>query len=174
MEVDTFSPQTTSWRSDAKFVLTFFLIMSNLKTITLFKLHFRWRESTPMNVARFGLTVNWLPDGCMLAVGGAIGKRGLSDTVELLHWPWNSEKPTQSGWICLAPLLKPRSAHGAAFVSGKLVVAGGDEDGSTECFTLPCVTFPQGQWTNIRPIEKRVYLTGMVPIGDGLLCVSKC
>ncbi len=91
-----------------------------------FFLYLRWYESTPINVARTRLTVNWLTDGRMFAVGGDTSVNNPSDTVEMLHWPWNSDKPTESGWIVLASLLTPRLQHGAAFVSGKLVVAGGD------------------------------------------------
>ncbi len=140
----------------------------------MFLLYLRWHESTPMNVARMRLTVDWLTDGRMFAIGGDTTINNPSNTVEVLHWPWNSDKPTEPGWISLAPLLTPRLKHGSAFVSGKLVVAGGDKEGSTECFTLPCTAFPKGQWTKIRPVHEDAKLVGMLPFGEGLLLVRKC
>ncbi len=87
---------------------------------------------------------------------------------------WDSDKPTKAGWISLKPRLIPRWHHGAAFVSGKLFVAGGDNEGSTEYLTLPCTEFPKGQWTKIRPIQDAIKLASMVPFGEGLLAVCKC
>ncbi len=126
-----------------------------------------------MNVARLALTVNWLADGRVFAVGGQASHNPLG-SVELLHWPWNSDEPTEPGWISLKPLLIPRCHHGAAFIAGKLVVAGGDKEGSTECFTPPCTEFPEGQWTKIRPVHEGVNLAGLVPFDEGLLAVCKC
>ncbi len=125
-------------------------------------------------MARQALTVNWLADGRIFAVGGITGPDDPSDAVEMLHWPWNIDEPMKPGWISLKPLLNPRCHHGAAFVSGKLVVAGGDSEGSAEIFTPPCLEFPEGQWTKIRPVQEGVMLVGMVPFGEGLLAVSKC
>ncbi len=110
----------------------------------------------------------------MFAVGGVTNVHDPSDAVEMLNWPWDSDEPTKSGWISLKPLLNPRRYHAAAFISGKLVVAGGDKEGSTECFTLPCSEFPEGQWTKIRPVHEGVKLVGMMPFGEGLLAVGKC
>ncbi len=121
-----------------------------------------------------GLTVTWLADGRLFAVGGQGSNDDLLDAVEMLHWPWNADEPLEPGWISLKPLLIPRDLHGAAFISGKLVVAGGDKDGSAECFTPPCTEFPEGQWTKIRPVHKTFKLAGMVPFGEGLLAVCKC
>ncbi len=140
----------------------------------MFALLLRWHESKPLNVSRLALTVNWLPDGRILAVGGGTNVNDPCDAVEMLRWPWDSDEPTKAGWISVKPLLSPRLYHGAAFVSGKLVVAGGDKEGSTECFTPPCTEFPEGQWTKIRPVQEDIKLTGMVPFGEGLLAVCKC
>ncbi len=134
----------------------------------------RWHESKPLNVSRLALTVNWLPDGRMFAVGGGTNVNDPSDAVEMLRWPWDSDEPTKRRWVSLKPLLIPRCHHGAAFASGKLIVAGGDQEGSAESFTPPCTEFPEGQWTKIRPILEGVKLAGLVPFGEGLLAVCKC
>ncbi len=126
-----------------------------------------------MNVARRALTLNWLADGRLFAEGGH-DSHNLLGTEELLHWPWNSDEPTERGWISLIPFLIPRYHHGAVFVSGKLVVAGGDNEGSAECFTPPCTEFPEGQWTSIRRVHDGVKLAGFVPFGEGLLIVCMC
>ncbi len=109
----------------------------------------------------------------LFAVGGQDKNGCPLGAVEMLHWPWNADEPTEPGWISLKPLLIPRRHHGAAFISGKLVVAGGDNEGSAECFTPPCTEFPDGQWTRIRPVHEGVKLAGLVPFGEGLLAVCK-
>ncbi len=119
------------------------------------------------------MTVNWLADGRMFAVGGQDRKDNPLGAVEMLHWPWNADEPAEPGWISRKPLLIPRDYHGAAFVSRKLVVAGGDKDGSAECVTPPCTAFPEGQWTRIRPVHEGVKLAGLVPFGEGRLAVCK-
>ncbi len=126
-----------------------------------------------MSTPRVGLTVNWLPDGRLFAVGGGDNPQDRMHTVEMLHMSWDSDEPTESEWIPLEPLLEPRLSHGAAFISGKLVVAGGDANGSVECFTPPCAEYPKGQWTRIRPLQEKIAFVGMVPFGEGLLAVRK-
>ncbi len=127
-----------------------------------------------MNVPRFGVAVTWLPDGRIFAVGGAVSPSEPSRTVEMLHMSWDSDEPANSGWLPLEPLLEPRILHGAAFFGGKLIVAGGQGNGSVECFTPPCTEYPKGQWTNIRPLQEEIAFAGMVPLGEGLLGVRKC
>ncbi len=76
---------------------------------------YMWQEPKPLNVARLALTVNWLADGRLFTVGGNDSHNPLC-TVELLHWPWNSDETTEPGWTSLKPLLIPQYHHGAAFI----------------------------------------------------------
>ncbi len=120
-----------------------------------------------------GLTVNWLPDGRIFAVGGGAMPREPTRTVEMLHMSWDSDEPAKSEWLTLEPLLQPRFMHGTSFIAGKLIVAGGDGHGSVESFTPPCTEHPKGQWTKIRSLLFGEELAGMVPMGEGLLLVRK-
>ncbi len=127
-----------------------------------------------MKTPRYGLTITWLADGRMFAVGGGEIICEPARTVEMLHMPWDLDEPANSEWLTLEPLLEPRLAHGAAFIAGKLIVAGGDKDGSVECLTPPCTNYPKGQWTKVRPLQAKDCFVGMVPFGEGLLGVRKC
>ncbi len=126
-----------------------------------------------MRTPRVALTVTWLPDGRIFAVGGGADLQDPTRTVEMLHMSWDSDEPADSEWLPLEPLLEPRLHHGAAFISGKLIVAGGDGSDSVECFTPPCAEYLKGQWTRIRPLQEKFGFVGMVHFGEGLLGVRK-
>ncbi len=91
----------------------------------------------------------------------------------MLECSWDSEESATGGWRYVAPMNHTRSGHAVAFICGKIIAAGGHERESIECFTLPNVDFPQGQWVLIRPMNPPTTLRGLHPFGDDLLVVGK-
>ncbi len=94
-------------------------------------------------------------------------------TLEMLECSWDSEESANGGWRYVAPMNHTRREHAIAFIHGKIIAAGGRERESIECFTLPSVDFPQGQWVLIRPMHPPTALTGLHPFSDDLLVVGK-
>ncbi len=81
--------------------------------------------------------------GRFLVIGGRRGVENLK-TVELLE-----NKPGWAGWTWrkLADLNNGRWYPGVAFISGRVVVAGGSPENSVEVLNLPKDDNDLGQWT---------------------------
>ncbi len=126
-----------------------------------------------MQIARFGLDVEWLPDGQIVAVGGKDNNVQPLATVEMLECPWSREEPANGGWRNVAPMNHTRWIHAVAFFNGRIIAAGGYERESVEYFTLPNAELPLGQWVIIRPMISPKKLAGLHPFGDALLVVGK-
>ncbi len=133
-----------------------------------------WSELPPLQSARAGVAVEWLSGGHVVAVGGLDNSRQPMATVEMLECSWDTEESANGGWRYVAPMNHTRCVHAVAFIHDKIVAAGGNERKSIECFTLPNVDFPQGQWVLIRPMIPPTCLAGLHPFGDHLLSVGKC
>ncbi len=125
-----------------------------------------------MQSARSCLAVEWLSGGHVCAVGGLDSRMQPVATVEMLDCSWDTEESANGGWRYIAPMNHTRNGHAVAFIRGTVIAAGGNQRESVECFTLPNVDFPQGQWVLIRPISPPTDLTGLHPFGDYLLSVG--
>ncbi len=119
------------------------------------------------------MALEWVPDGRLFAVGGLGDNFRPLATVEMLECPWFTEEPVHTKWQYVSPMQKARCAHAVAFFTGKIIAAGGHEEGSVECFTLPTSELPQGQWVNIRPMSGVNTLAAILPFGEDLLFVGK-
>ncbi len=119
------------------------------------------------------LGVEWLPDGHIFAVGGLDSSDYPTATVEMLQCSWDTEESANGGWRYVAPMNHTRHLHAVAFIHGKIIAAGGEERESIECFTLPNVDLPLGQWVLLRPMSFPARLAGLQPFGDDLLTVGK-
>ncbi len=119
------------------------------------------------------MAVDWLTDGHIFAVGGKDSSREPTATVEVLQCSWDTEESANGWWRYVAPMNHTRHFHAVAFIHGKIIVAGGDERESIECFTLPNVDFPLGQWVLLRPMSSPTILAGLQPFGDDLLVLGK-
>ncbi len=125
-----------------------------------------------MTTARASCAIAWIPDGRLFAVGGRVEREQPTATVEMLDCPWETEEPAQTKWRSVASLNHPRKRFGLAYVAGILVAAGGQNTTSIECFNLPSTAFPDGQWTEIRPMSKKSNLLGLLPLGGKLVGVG--
>ncbi len=77
-----------------------------------------WSPGAPLGSARDGFTLNLLPDGRVLAVGGETAS-GYLDAVERYD-------PALDTWTALTPLPSPRAGHSATLMAdGRLLIAGG-------------------------------------------------
>ncbi len=126
-----------------------------------------------MNSPRAWLGLEWVPDGRLIAVGGYDGDRQPTKSVEMLECSWTNETPSRSTWREVTSMLEPRAKHGVGFFAGKLFAAGGERNDTVEYFTLPSADKPNGEWTKVRPLNSQNTLYGLLPFGDGLLCVGK-
>ncbi len=106
-------------------------------------------------------------------MGGADSQLRPLAAVEMLECPWNTQETVNSKWQYVAPLHQARFGHGVAYFKGKIIAAGGFEQESVECFTLPTCELPQGQWVKIRPMSNASTLLGILPFGENLLFVGK-
>ncbi len=126
-----------------------------------------------MNSPRAWLGLEWVPDGRLFAVGGIDGNQHQSTrTVEMLECSWGNEAPCRANWRYVAPMLEARVAHGVGYFAGKLFAAGGKDINTVEAFTLPSPDKPEGEWTKLRPLNRKNTLYGVFPFCDGLLCVG--
>ncbi len=133
---------------------------------------FRWAECAPLNTGRAAFALEWVPDGRLFAVAGRDGPTSRLATVEMLECPWDTEEPISSKWRYVAPMHHARFGHAAAYFEGKLIAAGGYEQVSVECFTLPTDELPDGQWVVIRPMIHGKTLFGILPFDESLLLVG--
>ncbi len=133
----------------------------------------RWEDFPKMNSPRAWLGLEWVSDGRLYAVGGFDGDQQPTKTVEMLECSWTTETPSRSTWCYVAPKLEPRAKHGVGFFSGKLFAAGGEGSDTVEYFTLPSADKQKGEWTKVRPLNRKNTFYALLPFGDGLLCVGK-
>ncbi len=119
--------------------------------------------------SHFGIA--WADDGRLFAIGGQTGPEKTTATVEML----NSVTVDVAGgtadghWSFVAPLSKPRQRHAAAFIGGKIVVVGGENECEVECFTLPTAYNIAGEWTRIYPLPKALDILALLPIDTCLI-----
>ncbi len=126
-----------------------------------------------MTVARVGFALVWSPDGRLFAVGGMDHNLKLTASVEMLSCPWDTEGEAGNAWIPVAPMCRARRFLGACIFEGKLFTAGGNQEASVECFAMPSVDLPNGQWTMVPPIFKMSPIAGFIPFGGRLLMVGQ-
>ncbi len=126
-----------------------------------------------MAVARAMFALVWSPDGRLFAVGGLDDTRSATSSVEMLDCPWDTEGEAVGAWMPVAPMNVNRQFHGACFFEGKIFVAGWKGKTSVECFVLPSVDLPQGQWTMVKPMKQKNNLQGLVPFNGGLLIICE-
>ncbi len=126
-----------------------------------------------MNSPRAWPGLEWVPDGRLFAVGGFGADHLPVKSVEMLECSWTSDAPPTSTWRDVAPMLERRAKHGVGYFAEKLFVAGGTDSETVEYFTLPSADKPNGEWTKVRPLNSKNNLYGLLPFGDGLLCVGK-
>ncbi len=125
-----------------------------------------------MVVARIAFALVWSPDGRLFAIGGADSCLKWTSTVQMLDCPWDSEDDAGPSWKLVAPMNVNRKSHGACFFEGKIFAAGGYEDASVECFSMPSVDLPKGQWTTVQPMTRKNSLAGLLPFCGSLLIVG--
>ncbi len=133
----------------------------------------RWTEYAPMTVARKYFALVWSPVGRLFAVGGIDDKGKPSASVEMLACPWDTEGEAGNAWMPVAPMCRARGFHGACVFEGKLFAVGGKQEDSVECFVMPSVDLPNGQWTTIRPIYNMNEIVGLIPFGGSLLIIGQ-
>ncbi len=125
-----------------------------------------------MQEPRACFAVVWTPDGRLFAIGGNISATDQTATVEMLHCSnFDTEAPVNDTWTYVAPLPSARSSHAAAFICGKIIVAGGRDKRGVECFTLPNSDKPEGQWTMIRPLPEPLEMTALIAVDNVLIGV---
>ncbi len=126
-----------------------------------------------MTVARSMFALAWAPHGYLFAIGGLDDKRKPTSSVEMLDCPWDTEGEAGDAWMPVAAMNRERFFHGACFFEGKIFAAGGRGEESVECFVLPSVDLPRGQWTIIRPLIRQIEVEGLVPFHGGLLVIGE-
>ncbi len=84
----------------------------------------------------------------------------------------NAEPSANGTWTFVAPLPKPRQSHAAAFIGGKIVVAGGIAECGVEYFTLPTDEIALGQWTSIYPLPEPLKIIALLPIDNCLIGIG--
>ncbi len=126
-----------------------------------------------MTVARAAFALVWSPDGRLFAVGGLDDKKTSSSSVEMLDCPWDTEGEGGRAWTPVAAMNRKRFFHEACFFEGKIFAAGGTNEESVECFVMPSVDLPTGQWTMVRPMTRALILEGLLPFNGGVLIVGE-
>ncbi len=76
-------------------------------------------------------------------------------------------------WSFVAPLYKPRKHHAVAFIGGKIVVVGGENEREVECFTLPMADNVMGEWTRIYPLPKALNVLSLLQVDNCLINICR-
>ncbi len=126
-----------------------------------------------MTVARAAFALVWTPDGRLFAVGGLDDKKKSISSVEMLDCPWDTEGEGGRAWIPVAAMNRKRCFHGTCFFEGKIFAAGGRDEESVECFVMPSLDHPMGQWSMVRPMTRAFLLQGLLSFNGGLLMVGE-
>ncbi len=64
-----------------------------------------------------------------------------------------------------------KKSHAVAFIGGRIVVAGGENEREVECFTLPTSDHMKGQWTQIYPLPKSLDVLSLLPVDNCLISI---
>jgi hypothetical protein len=90
-----------------------------------------WQETAPMAFARTHLNLTVLPDGNVLATGGASDIGGLTSSRAVL--PAEMWSPSTRTWTTLPAMATPRMYHSTALLlpDGRVLVAGGGRLGAS-------------------------------------------
>ncbi len=91
----------------------------------------------------------------------------------MLDCPWDTEGEAGDAWIPVAAMNRKRCFHGTCFFEGKIFAAGGRNEESVECFVMPSVDLPTGQWTMIRPMTLQIEVSGLLSFNEGILVVGE-
>ncbi len=120
----------------------------------------------------FGIA--WVDDGHLFAIGGQTGPDTITATVEVLNVATMeaADGAVDGNWSFVAPLSKPRKHHAVAFIGGKIVVVGGENEREVECFNLPTNEQMKGEWTRIYPLPKAMHVLSLLPIDNCLISIS--
>ncbi len=129
-----------------------------------------------MQQHRSDFGVAWADDGRLFAIGGQTGPDKITDTVEMLSTSTvdAANDMANAQWSFVAPLAKARKSHVAAFIGGKIVVTGGENERDVECFNLPTNDNIMGQWTRVYPLPKALDLFALLPIDNCLVTICEC
>ncbi len=123
-----------------------------------------------MQEKRTNFGIVWSNDGRLFAIGGQTGPNKSTHTVEMLSCSSRDTEPLANGnWAFVAPLAKPRQSHAAAFIGGKVVVAGGIVECGVECCNLPTDENAFGQWTSIYPLPEPLSIIALLPVDNCLI-----
>ncbi len=133
----------------------------------------RWTSLPSMQQPRSDFGIAWADDGRLFAIGGQTGSGKITETVEMLTSATaDAANGTVNGcWSYVAPLSKPRKSHAVAFIAGRIVVAGGENECEVECFTLPTSDNTMGQWTQIYPLPKALAVLSLLPVDNCLISI---
>ncbi len=129
-----------------------------------------------MREPRSNFAIAWADGGRLFAIGGQTGPEKITATVEMLN-PATMDAADGTfnrSWGFVAPLSKPRKCHAAAFIGGKIVVVGGENEREVECFTLPTNYNSMGQWTRIYPLPKALDILALLPVDNCLITICTC
>ncbi|MET0564661.1 MAG: galactose oxidase-like domain-containing protein, partial [Gaiellaceae bacterium] len=110
-----------------------------------------WREVAPMAFARQFHNLIALPDGNVLAMGGATRGGGVDPTKAVLTPEiWNATSET---WTSMAPMATPRMYHSTSLLlpDGRVVVAGGGRKGGATDFPSAEIYSPPYLFRGPRP-----------------------
>src|SRR5262245_21976276 len=110
-----------------------------------------WREVAPMAFARQFHNLIALPDGNVLAMGGATRGGGIDPTKAVLTPEiWNATSET---WTSMAPMQTPRMYHSTSLLlpDGRVVVAGGGRKGGATDFPSAEIYSPPYLFRGSRP-----------------------
>ncbi len=126
-----------------------------------------------MREPRSNFALDWADDDRLFAIGGQTGPEKITATVEMLNPAAMdaADGTLNRSWGFVAPLSKPRKCHAAAFIGGKIVVVGGENEREVECFTLPTKNSIIGQWTRINPLPKALDILGLLSVDSCLISI---
>ncbi len=110
-------------------------------------------------------------DGRLFAIGGQTGSGKITETVEMLFSTDTANETVNKCWNFVAPLSKPRRSHAVAFIGGKIVLAGGENEREVDCFTLPTGENVMGQWTQVYPLPKALDFLSLLPVDNCLISI---
>ncbi len=123
-----------------------------------------------MQEKRVHFGIAWSNDGRLFAIGGQTGSNKSTQTVEMLSCSNLDTEPLANGnWTFVAPLARPRQSHAAAFIGGKVVIAGGIAECGVEFFNLLTDGNALGQWTLIHPLPEPLSLIALLPVDNCLI-----
>lgn len=125
-----------------------------------------WSAGTGMPTPREHLAV--VPgDGIVYAVGG----RANGDEAEQYASAVEAYDPATDAWETLAPLSTPRGGFSGVFISGHIVVMGG-ERGSTTFDAVDAYDVATGEWPSLPPMPTARHGVATAVIGDTVYAIG--